>query len=521
MKSRLCFLLLLLLIGFGALAFRLPGLGSRPMHADESVHAARFRGLWEDGHYIYNPNEFHGPTLPYATLPAAWLAKSENFAETTEAMYRLVPVLFGAGLVLLLWLLGDALGKPAAVCAGVLTAISPTMVFYSRYYIHETLLIFFTLAAVGTGWRYFRTGKLGWCLAAGGCLGLMQATKETSVLAYFSMAVAFGLSWFWMRRFGENARRQPPAMPYWHFALAAAVAIAAATVLLSSFFTNPGGPLHGVLTYAVWVRRAGGESLHTHPWYYYLEILTYWQVGGGPRWSEGLILALAAVGLVTALIPSRAFPREASPPFVRWTGFYTILLIITYGAIPYKTPWCALGMLQGMILLAGVGAVALTRMVSAWPWKGIVAIVLSAAAGQLAWQAYRASYVLDADPRNPYVYAHTLPDLKRLAHDVEELAKSSPDGHEMPIQVIWYDCYYWPLPWYLRRFDRVDWWRHVPEGPGSPVVISSAQLDAPLSTKLDATHMMTGYYGVRPNVLAQLWVRIDLWEAHLKRLGRL
>ena len=177
-------------------------------------------------------------------------------------------------------------------------------------------------------------------------------------------------------------------------------------------------------------------------------------------------------------------------------------------------------MLQGMILLAGVAAIALIRIVSAWPGKGIMAIVLSAAAGQLAWQAYRASYVLNADPRNPYVYAHTLPDVKRLAHDVEELAKASPDGHEMPIQVIWHNRYYWPLPWYLRRFERVDPWRHVPEVSAAPVVISSAQLDAPLSEKLEATHLMTGYYGVRPNVLAQLWVRMDLWEAHLEHLGR-
>ncbi len=512
---------MLLLVGFVALAFRLPGLGNRPMHADESVHAERFRRLWQHGDYAYNPNEFHGPTLPYVTLPAVWAAAPENFAETTETMYRIVPVLFGVGLILLLWPLGDALGRPAAVCAGLLTAVSPAMVFYSRYYIHEMLLVFFTLAAVATGWRYFRTGKLGWCLAAGGCIGLMQATKETSVLVYFSMAVALGLAWCWTRQFDENSPRQRPAMPSWHFAAAAVVAIATAAVLFSSFFTNLKGPLDGVLTYAVWTRRAGGESLHVHPWYYYLEILTYWRVGIGPWWSEGLILALAAVGWVAALIPGRVFPPGASRQFVRWTGFSTLLLLIVYSAIPYKTPWCILGVLQGMILLAGVGAVALMRIFSGWPGKVVVAIVLLEFAGLLGWQAYRASYVFDADPRNPYVYAHTLPDVKRLAGDVEELALAWPDGHATPIQVIWHDRYFWPLPWYVRRFDRVEICIDVPQSPGAPVVISSAELDAPLTKKLEATHQMTGYYGVRPGVLAQLWVRMDLWEAHLKRLGRI
>src|SRR3990172_2112028 len=108
-KSQLVFLVLLLLVAAGALAFRLPRLGDRPMHADEAVGAARFRRLWEEGRYVYDPNEFHGPTLQYATLPSVWIGAPKVFAQTPEATYRIVPVLFGTGLVLLLWLLGDAL----------------------------------------------------------------------------------------------------------------------------------------------------------------------------------------------------------------------------------------------------------------------------------------------------------------------------------------------------------------------------------------------------------------------------
>jgi hypothetical protein len=61
----------------------------------------------------------------------------------------------------------------------------------------------------------------------------------------------------------------------------------------------------------------------------------------------------------------------------------------------------------------------------------------------------------------------------------------------------------------------------VPEDASAPVVISSPQHDAALIKQLEQTHFMTGYYGIRPNVLAQLWVREDLWIAHLQRLGRL
>ena len=567
MRQRFVFAFALLLVTVGALAFRLPRLADRPMHADEAVQAARFRELWQEGSYRYDPNEFHGPTLTYATLAAAWIETPKSFADTTETTYRIVPVVFGTGLVLLLWLLSDGVGRTAAVCAGVLTAISPAMVFFSRYYIHETLFVFFTLAAIAAGWRYARSRRLIWCLITSGCLGLMQATKETSVIVFFSMGIGALLVWLTTlpRRKGATGRRhvtsedgrarllpsrndtpnaaqqelRPPkhaddlessekrsesrAPLAWHWALGCVVAVLVVVTLLSSFFTNPRGPIDGVLTYLPWLDRAGGVSPHIHPFYHYLRILAWWQVGEGPPWSELLVLTLAIMGFVAALLPEkmRLLP-DASVAFVRWLGFYTVVLTAAYTCIPYKTPWCLLGFLHGMILLAGVGAVALIRAVPFVPVKVAVAFILLGAAGQLGWQSYRTSFVDHANPRNPYVYAHTFPKIQELADYIEQLAAASPEKHGVLIKVIWWhDGYYWPLPWYLRRFEHVGYWTQMPEDPGAPIVISSPQLDEALTEHLDETHLMTGYYGVRPNVLAQVWVREDLWIAHLKRLGRI
>ncbi|NUQ65461.1 MAG: TIGR03663 family protein [Pirellulales bacterium] len=520
MKPR-SFALILLLVGAGALAFRLPRLDDRPMHADESVHAVRFRDLWQRGRYAYDPNEFHGPTLVYATLPSAWLGRAETFAETSEATYRIVPVVFGAGVVLLVWLLGDAVGRSAAVCAAVLTAVSPAMVYYSRYYIHETLLVFFTLAAIGAGWRYLRSGRLGWCLAAGVSVGLMQATKETSVIVYFAASVALAAAWLWARRMGESPLEGRACARSWHLGLGLGAAVIAAAILYSSFFTNSRGLLDAARTYLPWLGRAGGASPHIHPWYEYLHRLGYWRFGDGPPWSEGLVLTLALAGVVFALLPGKTAKSDANVSFVRWLAFYTLALTAVYSAIPYKTPWCALGFLHGMIMLAGFGAAAMVRAVPTTGLRILIVLLLLAATGQLAWQAYRASHVFPADPRNPYVYAHTSTDIARLVQDVEELAKASPEGRQVSVKVIWNDAYYWPLPWCLRRLARTELWTKLPADPGSPLVIASPQYDAALTEELDPTHLMTGYYEVRPQVLAQLWVRMDLWEAHLKQLGKL
>ncbi|OHB77116.1 MAG: hypothetical protein A2W31_14240 [Planctomycetes bacterium RBG_16_64_10] len=516
---RMIFALLLGLAVAAALAFRLPALSNRPMHADEAVHAARFRDLWQQGRFRYDPNEYHGPTLAYATLPVVWANAAKTYAETTAVTYRLVPALFGAGLVLLLCLLVDAVGKSAAWSAGVLTAISPAMVFYSRYYIHEMLLVFFTLAAVATAWRYLQTKRLVWCLAAGASAGMMQATKETSVLIFAALAMAGAVMAIGNRGRPAACAGSLRRTPRWHLAAGLLAAVLVAVLLLSSFLTNARGPLDGLRTYRPWLGRAGGQSPHVHPWYFYLHMLACWRRADGPWWSEGLVLGLAAIGLLAAWLPSpRALlPPSASPRFVRWFGLYTLMLTAAYSIIPYKTPWCLLGFHHALILLAGVGVAVLLRLCPSLPRQGLVAIVLLVAATQLAWQSYRASYVLCSDPRNPYVYAHTVADINRLAGDVDRLAQAAPDTYATRVDVIWTDHYYWPLPWYLRRFNQVGYWNHVPEGAAVPIVISGPQFDVALTAKLEATHLMTGYYGIRPNVLAQLWVRMDVWEAHLRR----
>jgi len=87
-----------------------------------------------------------------------------------------------AALILLYPLLSSAVGRKAAIWAGLFTAVSPAMVYYSRYYIHEMLLIFFTASALVSGWRYWQSRRVGWVAVCGVSLGLMHATKETFIL---------------------------------------------------------------------------------------------------------------------------------------------------------------------------------------------------------------------------------------------------------------------------------------------------------------------------------------------------
>jgi hypothetical protein len=144
-----------------------------------------------------------------------------------------------------------------------------------------------------------------------------------------------------------------------------------------------------------------------------------------------------------------------------------------------------------------------------------VGLLLLAGAGHLAWQARLANTAYAADPRNPYVYAQTSPDLLNLVSRVEALARVHPQGRQMLVKVMAPDSDFWPLPWYLRNLKQKDWCDQMPADPFAPVMIVSASLHAGLDEK--KTHVMVGYFQLRPQVFLELYVDLHLWQAYLAK----
>ena len=541
----------ILAVAIGAAALRLPRLSVRVMHGDEANQAVKTATLLEAGEYAYNPHDHHGPSIYYLALPVLWAAGAETAPEMSDGLLRMVPALFGVLAVLLLVLLaggwhgrarrsappspltGEGRGEgagprfglapAAAVCAAVLAAVSPALVFYSRYYVQEMLLVCFTFATIATGWRYVATRKIGWAVAAGACVGLMHATKETWVLAGASMAAALVLVLLWERYGG---RRVLEARSYLRPAAVVGglvAALAVTVIFYTSFFTHARGPIDSVLTYYYNVAKAGGGSIHVHPWYWYLEMLAYsplvTDVWAGPwwaEWTEGLILLLALAGIVAA-VTGRGLGRTHRG-LARFLALYTVLLTAAYAVIPYKTPWCATNFLHAMILMGGIGAVALVRWVPTRPVKVLVALVLVAGAVHLGWQAYLGSHVARfvAGQRNPYVYAHTAPDAMKIVRRIEEVAEVHPDGKEMVVKVIT-PTNYWPLPWYLRAFPHVGYYHEVPEAPDADVIVTSPQWTEAIAERTDRAYNQASLYGLRPQVLMSVWIHEPLWDALVEK----
>ena len=526
-----------------ALALRLPRLQQRPMHTDEAVHAIKFGELLEQGLYTYNPYEFHGPTLNYLTLIPAWLSSTKELIEASEFTLRIVPVFFGVLLVLLLLLIIDGLGPSSTVYVAILTAISPAMVFYSRYYIQETLLVCFTFGAITCGYRYTQNKNIIWALLTGICLGLMHATKETCVIIFASMMLAILLTLCVRRQKTEvrgqktEDKRQMFCLPssvirhrfLCHLIVGLSTGALISVLFYSSFFTNPNGILDSFRTYATYFDRATTDSLHFHPWYYYLKMLIYSRYAADPAWSEALIVCLAVVGFIVVVIRRMPYGRAKNLTNVdfnllRFIAFYTLIMTVVYSAIRHKTPWCMLGFLHGMILLAGVGAAALIKLTSNILARTIISLLLLTGGAHLAWQAYLANYRYYADPRNPYVYAHTTMDVFTMVQRVEEIAEVHEDGNKMEIHFICPDEHdFWPFPWYLRSFPNVGYWNTVTDRVVSAsVIIASPSVEQELLSRLYElpppgqkrlyAPLFDTYMEVRPQIELRGYVPKELWD---------
>ncbi len=498
----------------GALVFRTAGLGLRPMHHDEANQAVKFGALLERGEYRYDPADHHGPSLYYLTLPFAWVASGTSFPALSETTLRLVPALFGTALILVFILFAGGLAREGIFFAGLIAAISPAMTYYGRFYIQETLLVFFLAAFIASGWRYVRTGSGWWAAAAGFAAGMMYATKETSVILFAAAGGSLLLGKLFRKREPPvSAAGRPLKIVHAVWFLGAAVVTAG--LLYTSFFRNPGGLADSVRAFGGYFTRAGGAGLHAEPWYYYLKLLAYSRFGDGPAWSEAFVLALAIAGTVSAFGADAG--KDGHPRFLRFMVFFTALTGIAFSAIPYKTPWNVLPFNLGIVVLAGAGAGLLWRAGRFRIVRAVVLVVLLPGLLTLFRQDYRANFVDYANPTNPYVYAQTTRDFLGLVRAVDGIAAESPEGKNTLIKVVAPPEETWPLPWYLRGYSKVGYWTDPADAgklAGTPVVITSADFALKVGPDLGEGYEFR-YFGLRPEIVLSLFARQDLWDAYV------
>lgn len=472
----------LALITLAALWLRTHDLARRPMHADEANQAVKLGELLETGRYAFDPRDHHGPTLYYAAAPVAWLRGERTLAALSETTLRLVPAVFGTAAVILLAALASPLGRWPALAAAAFLAVSPPAVYYSRDFIQETLLLTFALATFLCTRTWWRTGLTRWAIAAGVCLGLMQATKASAPLFVATAAVALLLTR------GNSAPKAPRAVS--DIAIALLAAFGAAGLLYSSFGTHLSGLRDALEVYAQAFHRFGAQAAptgHEKPWWYYLKLFG-WYREGGFLWHQAPFSALALAGVIVA------FTRHGR--FLRGVALYTLAIIAAFSLFAYKTPWHVIHFVPGMAILAAATLAAIARLRTG---RLVAAAFALLVIGTLFHQTGRTSFFRPADQRNPYAYVHSSADVLKYRALADAALARAPN---QPIRVISEE--YWPLPWYLRGLPHVGFYSAPPdECDGALVITSVAQADA-VRAKLHGAYRES-FLGLRPGFICILF----------------
>jgi uncharacterized protein (TIGR03663 family) len=473
---------LVVLALFLASFYRLPYLDTRPMHADEAILGVKFIEFAQTGHFDYDPADYHGPVLHYITRAYGWFAGWSDLAQLQASSLRRVVVLCSLLLILATLLLGDALGRLATASSMLIMAVSPMMVFYSRYYIMEVPFILWLTLFMASGWRYSQSKNPLWQLLAGTTLGLMHATKETFIINLCAMLCGWiavrvlGLSFD--KKSSAFSSRSTSARPA---IIVTTIAIAVSVTLFSGFYRHWDDVVQSVTTYGHYLHRSGGAG-HEKPWHYYLGLLCWQKEGYGYLWTELIIVALAIIGALHSLI-SDFRKHEHQQAFRVFLAVYALAALVAYSILPYKTPWVILSVQHALTLLAGLGVQSLYTSARSRIIRSIIGTAFLASIYHLCMQTMRTIHDSRGKISNPYLYSHTGTRVIDLATQVRQLSTIA--GDSFALQVFTRDAG-WPLPWYLRDLKNATYSVAMPDALTAPIIIADSALYAQAKAKLTA-----------------------------------
>ena len=459
-----------------ALLLRALWLGMKPPHFDEGVNGWFIDQMAKQGFYHYDPSNYHGPFHFYVLFLAQTL-----LGRSVEAL-RLPLVLVNVATIWLVLQFRRFLPWRACVLAALAFAVSPGMLFYSRYAIHEAWMVFgMALAFWGAAEMWTRGTTRGlWAAVMG--VTLLVLTKET----YIIHLIAFGLAvvtLLVLERFSPSAPGFPerPAARQWDSKTLGNVL--SAGILLILFFYSGGfldpSSLRGLLkTFADWFQTGVNTDAHAKPFYYWLLLLV--------RYEWPALIGL--LGSVRALWPG--MNRLA-----RLLAIYGCGTLAAYSLVPYKTPWCIISLLWPFFFVWGMALDSLKR------GAGLAAVVVL---GASLGAAVHLNYLHPVEPGEQvgritrrlkdwnlptYVYVQTTNDLFKLTRPLAQLTARDPAARHMSAHVLLSS--YHPLPWVLGEFTSVGYYdKGLPPTMDAGFIVAEDDRVAPLEAQLKEAYFV-------------------------------
>ncbi len=447
-----------------AFALRVWALDYKPAHSDEGVNGSFIDSMRTDGCYHYQPDNYHGPLHFYVLF-----AFQQLFGRSLWTL-RMPTVLISTASVALLFAFRRFLPFRALAIAALAMALSPAMIFYARYAIHESWLPFFTMLAClgGIGCARRRSRCDVWAFGLG--LTGMVLTKETYALHWFAAAFALGGVWLLEQFAPQSARRtradRPDAASLflpkqnmdaepdpeiavaaqagWRDMLRIGAVCAGIVVAFYSGFGMDWNRVKGL--WKTWEQMfhkgvatgANTEDGHHKEMFYFAKLLLDYE------WPA--LAGLAASLFIVLPARSRA---------LRFFALFGVASFAAYSLIPYKTPWCMLAVLPPLFIVTGWMADRLCNHAGGTA----VSVLMSLLLAQPTLDAWRLNFGAPGRTRiNPtndnrrYAYVQTTWDINKLLVPLRELESRDKMNHYLRGHIFGESS---PLSWQLGDWPNV------------------------------------------------------------------
>jgi uncharacterized protein (TIGR03663 family) len=436
------------LILFLGAAIRFAFLDIKPPHFDEGINGWFCDQMAKNGYYSYDPNNYHGPLHFYVLFISLM-----SFGRNLWAL-RLPVVLISLLTIYWIFLFRPFFGRTVCYLTSLAMAISPGFVFYNRYSIHESWLVFFLIVTLwGTLgiWRS-REPRYFW----GSVMGVtgMILTKETYIIHLFALlCAALGIA-ILSRLFpsGEELSLQQNKWPRNHLLAAVTVSLALIIFFYSGNFQHWEGLADLFKTFLPWTKTGIEAAGHGKPnfdlaplippplaqlplfaslanfklnWYWIRLFLDY----------EWLVMA----GLVFSF-PLLFWGQSG----LRFLAIYSLVVLLIYSVVPYKTPWCVISIAWPFLFLGAAGlkfiAMRINRLAAI-----LVALPLF---GHAAWKSYDLNFVRFDNPKERYAYVQTFREYHTLIDPILAKLAKDPEAKTELKGIILLSSYF-PIPWVL------------------------------------------------------------------------
>ncbi len=385
----------------------------RPLYHDEGV-------IW----YYFEQKIIHGEPFYYA--PSAhgftpfYLTSIPLFFGDTVFNFRFVTALFGSLIVAILWLFRKIIGDRATLILSFLIAVSPSLIYYSKFGGFAFMLInFITLFMLYFGIKYYNTHQNKWLYAIFILFALGITSHEIILIPF----LIFGIS-FIIHNIVKGDMSLFKGRNLIHLILAFCVCVLLIIFIMTNAFSNFDN-LSKITIDAFLSRTSEGNR-------------------GDLLYFILIFLPIEFVGFVGVLLYLIFFKKDKLNLFFLFWCFGTILILSVF---PYKTPWMFTIALLPIFILAGIGFDLFIKWCEKDKYKKIFCFfILGVFLISILFSNFIINYMFVNGKAeiNPLNYSGPTDDFYRLLGDINKLSLDSNS------KILFAFNSHWPLNYYLK-----------------------------------------------------------------------